>query len=507
MDAFHIILLVAALAAAGAAVFIALGRAGLQARAAAAEAGERAARDEAAGLKAQAEQAAAQAAARLKEEVGARESRIADLTERNHGSERRVALLEAELDAAAKRHDADLRKAQAILNEQLKAVEQRERDLKERIADLDRKTAETFKALASDALKSSNESFLKLATESLTGHQKQAVADLEQRKTAVEQMLKPISEALSKTDQRLSEIRKEWTSDRATLGEQLASMTQAGQSLREETGRLTRALSKPEVRGRYGEIQLRRVAELAGMTSYCDFAEQNSARTSDGDLLRPDMVVKLPNDRCIAVDAKANTYAYLEAVNAKTPEEAEEHMMRFTRHMTDQVAKLSKKGYWQNFDGSPDFVVMFVPGDQFLDAALTRQPELIEKAAQARVILATPSTLIGLLRAVAVGWQESRLAEEAIKLNELGKELHDRAATAMEHICKVGESLEKATRHFNGFVGSYESRMEPTLRKFEDAGARSGKELPELKRIENRPREDFIAKGVQKALPGSENGH
>lgn len=226
------------------------------------------------------------------------------------------------------------------------------------------------------------------------------------------------------------------------------------------------------------------------MTSYCDFNEQFSQRDDEGNLLRPDMVVTLPNERVIVVDAKANINAYIDAVNAPTDEIREEQLQRFARHTFEQVKKLSDKKYWSLFDGkSAEFVVMFVPGDHFIDAALSRRPDLLDVAAQQGVILASPSTLIGLLRAVAVGWREHALTEQAAELFELGKELHDRAATAFEHAGKLGDSIRQAVERYNRLVGSIDSRMMPTLKKFEDAGAKSGKSLDTPKRVEGTPRE------------------
>ena len=258
--------------------------------------------------------------------------------------------------------------------------------------------------------------------------------------------------------------------------------------LRDETSRLTRALSRPEVRGQYGELRLRRIAELAGMASYCDFTEQESQRDEEGNLLRPDMVVKLPNDRVIAVDAKANIYPYLEAVNARDDSEREQHLDQYARNIAEQAKRLADKRYWTLWRGSPDFVVMFLPGDQFMDAALQRRPDLIDVAAQQNVILVSPSSLIALLRAVHVGWREHRLAEEAQDLFALGKELHERAVTAFEHAGKLGDSIRQSLERYNKLVGSIDSRMMPTLKRFEDAGAKSAKELPELKPLDGAPR-------------------
>ncbi|MDF1810550.1 MAG: DNA recombination protein RmuC [Phycisphaerales bacterium] len=336
-----------------------------------------------------------------------------------------------------------------------------------------------FEALGSRTLKSNQDALGKFITERLKDADSLSQAELDKRKQAVEALVKPISETLEATKKQITQ-----------LDERVKASGESNQSLREETARLTKALSRPEIRGQYGEIQLKRVAELAGMTSYCDFSEQYSQRDEDGNLQRPDMIVTLPNDRVIVVDAKANINAYIEAVNAQDDSQREVELQRFARHTSEQVKKLADKKYWSLFDGrSADFVVMFVPGDHFIDAALSRKPDLLDIAAQQGVILASPSTLIGLLRAVAVGWREHALTEQAAELFELGKELHDRAATAFEHAGKLGDSIRMSVDRYNKLVGSIDSRMMPTLKKFEDAGAKSGKAMVEPKRVEGTPRE------------------
>lgn len=335
-----------------------------------------------------------------------------------------------------------------------------------------------FEALGSQTLKSNQEALGKFITERLKDADSLSQAELDKRKQAIESMVKPIRETLDKTHEQITQ-----------LDERVKASSASNDSLKEETARLTRALSRPEIRGRYGEIQLRRVAELAGMTDYCDFNEQFSERDGDGNLLRPDMVVTLPNDRVIVVDAKANINAYIEAVNAADDDERERHMERFSRHTSEQVKKLADKKYWALFERSPEFVVMFVPGDHFIDAALSRNPGLLDMAAQHGVILASPSTLIGLLRAVAVGWREQALSEQAAALFELGKELHDRAATAFEHAGKLGDSIRQSVDRYNKLVGSIDSRMMPTLRRFEDAGAKSTKSLVEPKHVSGELRQ------------------
>ena len=222
------------------------------------------------------------------------------------------------------------------------------------------------------------------------------------------------------------------------------------------------------------------------MSPYCDFCEQDQTRDSDGNAMRPDMIVRLPSERVIVVDAKTNIQAYMDALNAQTPDEAEACLTRFARHVSDQATALARKKYWTQYDGSPEFVVMFIPGDQFVDAALSRQTDLLDRAAELGVILASPATLIGLLRAVAVGYQEQKLATAAAELRELGRELHHRAATAFGHIADMGGSLEKAVEKYNAFVASYQQRFEPTLKKFEDAGVKGAKELPEVETVGTR---------------------
>jgi DNA recombination protein RmuC len=248
------------------------------------------------------------------------------------------------------------------------------------------------------------------------------------------------------------------------------------------------ALVKPNVRGRYGEMQLQRVAELSGMKSYCDFALQDSVRDAEGNLLKPDMVVKMASGREVAIDAKTNIDAYIAAMGAATPELAERELQRYAQHVVEQAQALGKKSYWKQYVGSPEFTVMFLPGDQFLDAALERRPDLIEIAAKANVVLASPSTLIGLLRAVHVGWREKRLAENAAVLFELGKQLQGRLGVALGHADKVGQSLRRAVEDYNKFVGSVESRVMPTLRKFEESGASAGEPVEELSPVESLPR-------------------
>lgn len=453
---------------------------------------------------------------RLLAEAGVlRERAEAAERERDAGAER-AAGLERERDRLTRR-ELELSTDAARLGEQLSAargqIEQeraharnalveREQSLRER-HEAERRLVETklremeellktqFAALSGEALKAAGEQFLRRAEQTLGQREKVTVAEVEQRRQAIEGLVKPIGEVLERTRLQLS-----------ALGARVDESKSSAEDLRKETERLTRALARPEVRGQYGEIQLRRVAELAGMTAYCDFSEQVSQRGDDGSVVRPDLIVRLPNDRVVAVDAKTNILAYVEAASATDSAAREQALERFARHVEEQVGKLSGKRYWSAFEGSPDFVVMFVPGDQFIDAALARRPGLLEEAARQNVILASPSTLIGLLRAVAVGWREHGLAEEARTLLGLGKELHERVAVVLEHARGLGRSLNGAVESYNKFVGSVDSRVLPTLRKFEKEGVTSGRELAEPAEIEVRARERAALAGGREGREG-----
>lgn len=487
MDAALIVLGVVAAAAVAGIVWLLVEKGRLAARAQVAESEARAAQERRDG----AERALAELKGAIDEwtrrltTAQAEQARLGEALQREQAAreeERGRAAREVEgaVENERRLHAEELRRLESVHAEKLAAVQEARKEIEAKLAAFDQKMKESFGALAGEALNRSSESFLKLAETKLAAAQQKNEQELEKKRAEVDQLLRPISDTLKRADEKLASIGSQWATDRASLVEQIKGVATQNEGLRAETMKLARALSKPEVRGRYGELQLRRVAELAGMTAYCDFTEQASQRDDAGRLLRPDMVVKLPNERTIAVDAKCNTYAYVQAAEAADEAQREEHLERFARHVSEQVAALSKKNYWAELDGSPDFVVMFIPGDQFLDAALARRSDLLERAAEQGVILASPSTLIGLLRAVAVGWREKRIEEQARELFDLGRELHDRAATAFASIAGVGKALTAAVERYNRFVGSYESRLEPTLRKFEEAGVKSGKELPEV---------------------------
>ena len=351
---------------------------------------------------------------------------------------------------------------------------------------------EAFASLAGDVLKQAEDRFLKLANENFAGQKKDAAAQLEQRKQAVDELLKPIREALDKQAKAVTELENKREGAYHSLRQLMAGIAEDQRRLQGETGKLVQALRRPDVRGRWGELQLRRVAELAGMIDRCDFTEQVAGTDSEGRSKRPDMIVHLPAGRDIVVDAKAPIEAFLAALECATDEEREQQMTRFARHVDEKVMDLASKSYQSQFERSPDFVVLFIPGEGFLQAAVTRKPDLLETAFNRGVILATPSTLIALLKAVAVGWREEQLADNARKISELGIELHKRLAVLSAHLQNLGKAVDKTVEHFNKVVGSYETQVLVQARRFKDLGADSPRELPaegEITPIDAAPRE------------------
>lgn len=453
------------LLAGAACVWLALGRAALASRVGAGEAEARRAGEE-----------LVRAEARGAEEKRSAQGEMAGL----QGQIDERARLLAERGGDLARLEQQLESERELFAEKARDLEERRQDDLKRVAEINAQFENTFKALAQNALTQSQKQFLELAEQRSRAQQAEGQAQIEASKKAVDELVKPIGETLKKTEERLASIEKARTESFATLTEQISASGRASEMLRAETGKLVNALRKPQVRGAYGNIQLERVAELAGMRNYCDFAREESVRDDEGRLLRPDMTINMPSQRVIVIDAKTNIGAYMEALEVDSEVEKEACLERFAGHVCDQVAKLSAKAYWEQFEKTPEFVVMFVPGDQFIDAALQRRPELFEEASSKRVIFASPSTLIGLLRAVELGWKEQRLASEAEELRKLGTELQERAVKAWELAAELGLSIERTVKRYNDFVGSVEVRLSPTLRKFEEAGVSSGKNVPEL---------------------------
>lgn len=349
------------------------------------------------------------------------------------------------------------------------------------------KLGESFSALSSKALQQNNEVFLKLAEQNLSKHQTVAKNELEKREKSIENLVKPIRETLDKTERQLHSIEKERKESFGSLSEHLRQMNDSQLRLQRETQNLVSALRRPEVRGQWGEMTLKRLAELAGMSEYCDFSEQQSVNTENG-LLRPDMIVRMPDKRELVIDAKTPLDAYLNAVQAEDESERFSELQRHARKLRERIKELASKAYWSQFKYSPDYVVLFVPGDHFLSAGLEQDNELLEYALSNKVVLATPTSLIALLRAVAFGWRQQAVARNADQIQSLGEELHQRMLTFVDHISKLGASLSNSVDHYNRAVGSLERSVLPGARKFTELGIESRKELSAAEQIEKTPR-------------------
>src|ERR1700734_2236068 len=344
-----------------------------------------------------------------------------------------------------------------------------------------------FKAMASEALKSNNLSFLVLAKESLERFQTEARGDLDNRQKAVADLVGPVRDSLNKVDAQIQQMEVARGDAYGELRAQVQSLITTQKELQSETGNLVRALRTPNVRGRWGEIQLRRVVEIAGMLNYCDFTEQETVTTETG-RLRPDLVVKLPGGKNVEVDAKTPLQAFLDAFETNDEDTRRACLANHARQVRDHMKTLAGKNYWEQFDPTPEFVVMFLPGETFFSAALEQDPGLIEQGGLNHVIPASPTTLIALLKAVAYGWNQEKLARNAQQISMLGKELHNRLRLLATHITAVGTGLDRAVESYNKAVGSLESRVLVSARKFAELGASEAEDIPELEPIETTAR-------------------
>ncbi|ABF40408.1 protein of unknown function DUF195 [Candidatus Koribacter versatilis Ellin345] len=375
--------------------------------------------------------------------------------------DRELAGLRATLDAEKKAAD-----------EKLAAVLQARDDMKAQ-----------FEALAASTLQANSRSFLDLAQTKLTDFQNQAKGDLNERQQAIENLVKPIHESLTKFDGQIQQIEKSRNEAYGSLLNQLQTLTQSNDQLRVQTGALVTALRAPQGRGRWGEIQLRRVAEMAGMINRCDFLEQEHLSTEDGGL-RPDMVVKLPGGKTVVVDAKTPLAAYLSALEATSDTERAEFLRQHAAQVRVHIKKLGAKSYWEQFENAPEMVVMFLPNEAFFSAALAEDPTLIEAGVADKVIIASPTTLIALLRAVHYGWQQQEIARNAVEVSQLGKDLYERLCTMVGYFEDVGGKLDGAVKAYNKAVSSLESRVLSKARKFPDLAIQIKEEIPQIEQIE-----------------------
>lgn len=411
---------------------------------------------------------------------------LATLNERLIGKESELQRLQQTLNSEITEHKQSREESvqlRAALEGERRAGQERKDSFKQAAEEL----SEKFKALSRDALKDNNQSFLQLAQSQLERFQETAKGDLESRQKAIDQLIKPLKESLEKVDGKIGDMERTRAGAYSELREQVKALATSQLNLQAETGNLVNALRTPHVRGRWGEIQLRRVVELAGMLQYCDFIEQETVVTADG-RIRPDVIVKLPGNRTIVIDAKVPFDAFYESISTKDEVIRGARLRDHARLVRTHIGALSKKSYWESVQPTPEFVLLFLPGETFYSAALEIDPKLIEDGVGQGVIIATPTTLIALLKAVSYGWRQEQMATNAQEVSKLGKDLYDRLRTFTNYFADIGKGLDRALDSYNRGVGSLEARVLVTARKFKERGAIAGEDIETLEPIDKLAR-------------------